>query len=356
MASLFYYLEHEMVKAAVVGATGYSGLELIRILLTHPKAELVALTSKSQPNKAISEIFPSLKTETDLITEEFNPLNLAEKADVVFTALPHGTSMEVVNSLVECNVKVIDLSADFRFKDSETYSKWYGDHKAPHLLKKFVYGLPEINREDIKNAQLVGNPGCYPTSAILPLLPLLMKKVIDPKTIIVNSVSGVTGAGRSPSLDSLFCEVNEGFKPYKVTAHRHAPEIETVLSDSIGSEIVLSFIPHLAPMNRGIVSTITADLNVKFSTKEILTIFENHYKNDHFIRICPEGSFPDSSNVRGSNYCDIGVKVDERTGRVVLMSALDNLIKGASGQAVQNMNIIFGLNECEGLKQIPLYI
>lgn len=345
-----------MIKTAVVGATGYSGLELIRILLTHPDVKLTAITSRSQPGRAISEIFPALKYRTDLITEAFSPAAIAEKADIIFTALPHGASMETVNSLLDQDVKVIDLSADFRFKDKRIYEEWYGEHKAPLILDKSVYGLPELNRAEIKSATLVGNPGCYPTSAILPLLPLLKEKVIDEQTIVINSASGVTGAGRGASTGNLFCEVNENFKPYKVGEHRHTPEIEEALKSSTGSNIKVTFTPHLAPMNRGILSTISANLKDVASTRDILNIVEGYYEDESFVRICPEGVYPGTSDVRGSNYCDIGVRVDERTGRVVIMSALDNLVKGAAGQAVQNMNIMSGLREDEGLRHIPISI
>ncbi|MBE9504583.1 MAG: N-acetyl-gamma-glutamyl-phosphate reductase [Proteobacteria bacterium] len=345
-----------MIKTAVVGATGYSGLELIRILLTHPQVKLTVITSRSQPGIAISEIFPALKNRTNLITESLIPAAIAEKADIVFTALPHGASMDVVNSLVEQNMKVIDLSADFRFRDQKVYTEWYGEHKAPLLLDKAVYGLPELNRAEIKSATLVGNPGCYPTSAILPLLPLLKEKVIDDKTVVINSASGVTGAGRSASTGNIFCEVNESFKPYKVGEHRHTPEIEEALKSSSGSEIKVTFTPHLAPMNRGILSTVTANLKEGMSTSKILNILKGFYEHEPFVRICPEGVYPDTSDVRGSNYCDIGVKVDERTGRVVIMSALDNLVKGAAGQAVQNMNLMSGLGEDAGLRHIPISI
>lgn len=345
-----------MVRAAVIGATGYTGLELVRILLSHPAVEVTVLTSKRTPQTPFSDIFPALKGLTNISTVRFDPDYVAERSDVAFTALPHCSSMRIAASLIGMDLKVIDLSADFRFRDISVYNEWYGEHSSPQLAGEAVYGLPELNRSEIKRARLVANPGCYPTSAILPLAPLLREGVIDPGTIVINSASGVSGAGRSASIGTMFCEVNEGFRAYKVGEHRHTPEIEEVLKASTGEEIRVTFTPHLAPINRGILSTITATLKKGLSTADVLKTVGEFYEGDIFVRVCREGVYPDSSGVRGSNYCDIGARVDERTGRVILVSAIDNLVKGASGQAVQNMNIIFGLDEDEGLRHIPLNI
>lgn len=343
-----------MIRAAVVGATGYTGLELVRILSTHKDVELTAITSRSTPATLFSEIFPSFKDIVSLETEEFDAATIARKADVAFVALPHGSAMDVVASLLTEGLRVVDLSADFRFSSLATYEQWYGDHSSPELLKDAVYGLPELNREKIAHAKLVANPGCYPTSVVLPLIPLLKEGHVANETIVVNSASGASGAGRSASLPNIYCEVNDSFKAYKIGEHRHTPEIEELLSLAAGEELLISFTPHLIPMNRGICSTITAKLKNNTSTKDLLKVLDDFYHNETFVRICPEGSYPDTANVRGSNYCDIGLKVDERTGRVVVVSAIDNLVKGAAGQAVQNMNIMFGLDEEEGLIYVPL--
>lgn len=343
-----------VVKAAVVGATGYTGIELVRILLSHPSVEISSITSNSQPGKIYADIFPSFKDLTSIKTELFDPELIAGKSDVVFTALPHGLSMEKVSLLLDKGVKVIDLSADFRFKSAKTYKNWYGEHSSPDLLEESVYGLPELNRAAIRKSRLIANPGCYPTSVILPLLPFIKDELLDFESIVINSASGVSGGGRSLSAESLFCEVNEGFRAYKVGEHRHTPEIEEVLSHSAGENIKVTFIPHLLPLNRGILSTITAGLKRGGSTKDFSDKLSDFYHDEPFVRVCPHGSYPDISGVRGSNYCDIGIKVDERTRRIILVSAIDNLVKGAAGQAVQNMNIIFDLKEDEGLGHIPL--
>ncbi len=343
-----------MVKVVVVGTTGYTGLELIRILLAHPQVEIISLVSGSQPGKAVSDIFPSLAGFTDLKTVKLDADSVADAADVVFTALPHGVSMDTVTQLAGKGLKVIDLSADFRFRNLSLYEAWYGKHRASKLSAGAVYGLTELNRGEIKAASLVGNPGCYPTSIILPLAPLLSKQIIDSEGIAVHSISGVSGAGRGASVANLFCEVSEGMKAYKVGEHRHTPEIEEQLSGIAGDDIRISFVPHLAPLSRGMLSTLTLTMKKKLSTGEVLSLLEEYYEDDFFVRICEEGAYPDTSNVRGSNFCDIGAKVDERTGRLVLVSAIDNLVKGAAGQAVQNMNVMFGLTENEGLRHIPL--
>ncbi|MDH3975822.1 MAG: N-acetyl-gamma-glutamyl-phosphate reductase [Deltaproteobacteria bacterium] len=343
-----------MIKAAVIGATGYTGLELVRILLTHPHVELTVLTSRSQVGTPYSELFPLFKGMTSLKVEEFDAKKIAGNAHVAFTALPHGYSMESVANLVEEGIKVVDLSADFRFSNLSVYKDWYAEHQFPNLAGEAVYGLPELNREKIRTGRLIGNPGCYPTSVILALAPFINENILDKKSIVVNSASGVSGAGRSASLGNIFCEANESYKAYKVGGHRHLPEIEEILGSLCGEDIPITFTPHLLPMNRGILSTITASLTKDASTGELIHFVAEHYRNEPFVRVCSEGKYPDTAMVRGSNYCDIGLKVDERTGRLIIVSAIDNLVKGASGQAIQNMNIICGLNEDEGLKGAPL--
>ncbi|MDO8643379.1 MAG: N-acetyl-gamma-glutamyl-phosphate reductase, partial [bacterium] len=270
--------------------------------------------------------------------------------DFIFSCLPHKEAMAVVPKFHKAGRKVVDLSADFRFRSAKTYEAWYQKHSAPALLKEAVYGLPELNREKIKKARLVGNPGCYPTATLLGLIPLLKAGVIDPHSIIVDAKSGVSGAGRSASLTSHFCEVNDSVSAYKVGGHRHTPEMEQTVSELAEEEVVINFTPHLIPMDRGILATLYADALRKTDTKELAQIFRSHYKNEPFIRILPEGVWPHTKQVRGTNFCDIGVHFDNRTGRVVVVSAIDNLTKGASGQAVQNMNLMAGFPETTALE------
>lgn len=344
-----------MLKVAIVGASGYTGVELIRLLSNHPGVEITAVTSEQSAGKKISIIFPSLTNIFDNILEPLDADVIAKKADLIFTALPHQKAMDVVPEFLKKGKKVIDLSADFRIKDHATYGAWYEEHKAPELLKEAVYGLPELYREEIKKARLIANPGCYPTSAILALAPLLKNKYIDPSTIIIDSKSGVSGAGRSASLDTHFTETNEGFKAYKVAEHRHTPEIEQELSLLAHSPVIVSFTPHLLPVNRGILSTVYASLKKDADEDSIFGIYNEFYGNEYFVRVYQKGSFPNINNVRGSNFCDIGIRLDKRTGRVVIISAIDNLVKGASGQAVQNMNIMYGFPEDTALKGIAFF-
>jgi N-acetyl-gamma-glutamyl-phosphate reductase len=282
-------------------------------------------------------------------------VRVADKADIVFTALPHKAAMEVVPTFLQLGKKVIDLSADYRLKKSSEYESWYGPHMNPELLQKAVYGLPEIRRSKIKNADLIANPGCYPTSIILGLAPLLKKGVVEPTSIIADSKSGVSGAGRSAKVDTLFCEVNNGFKAYGVATHRHTPEIEQELALLAGDKFNISFTPHLVPMNRGILSTIYGKLKGSYTTAQIVGLYEEFYQGEAFVRVLPEGDLPSTLHVQGSNFCDIGLTVDNRTDRVIVVSAIDNLIKGASGQAVQNMNIINGFPESMGLETLPFF-
>lgn len=344
-----------MIRVAIVGATGYTGLELVRILSAHPEVTISVATSRQYEGQPLYKAFPLFLGSVDIVCRALWPEEIMEASDVVFLAVPHQTAMRYAPIFLQAGKKVIDLSADFRLKDARVYEKWYQPHTAPEYLTKAVYGLPEINAPAIKEALLVANPGCYPTTVILGLTPLLKKGLIDNKSIIVDSKSGVSGAGRSVVLSNLFCEVHEDFKAYKVAAHRHTPEMEQELSCLAGEKITITFIPHLIPMGRGMLSTIYANLKTHQTTGELIREYENVYHQAPFVKICAEGTYPQTAHVRGSNYCFIGLKVDERTGRVIIISAIDNLTKGASGQAVQNMNLMFGLEETTGLKGIPLF-
>lgn len=342
-----------VVKAAVVGATGYAGAELVRILSGHPHAELTMITSRQYAGIRFSDVYPAMAGAVDLRCQAFSEEVACQSADVIFTALPHKVSMNVVPGLIDRGKKVIDLSADFRFKDPALYEAWYEVHKAKHLLDIAVYGLCEAYFDDIQGASLVGNPGCYPTSVLLPLLPLVKAPFVKLDDIIADSKSGTSGAGRSASLATLFCEVNEGFKAYKVAEHRHNPEMDEVLSLFAGRTVHITFTPHLVPMTRGMLTTIYIGLEGQVSSREVASYLDDFHANNPFVRICPPGRFPNTMHVKGTNYCDIGFKVTERTGRLIVVSAIDNLVKGASGQAVQNMNIMFGLPQTAGLDQVP---
>jgi N-acetyl-gamma-glutamyl-phosphate reductase len=345
-----------MLNVAIVGASGYTGLELIRILYCHPEVAVTCLTSEQSAGRKISDIFPTLRGRCDLTLENLEPVRVAEKADLIFTALPHKAAMEVVPTFLKLGKHVIDLSADYRLSDPAVYGAWYEPHLNPANLKKAVYGLPEVRRAKIKGARLVANPGCYPTSIILGLAPLLKKGLIKINDIIVDSASGVTGAGRSAKVDSLYCEVNEGFRAYGVGGvHRHTPEIEQELSLLAGEPLMITFTPHLVPMDRGILSTVYATSRKATTTEKLVRLYEEYYKGEPFVRVLPQGSLPSTAFVRGSNFCDIAPLVDQRTGRVIIVSAIDNLVKGASGQAVQNMNIVCGFPETMGLAGLALF-
>ena len=343
-----------MLRIAIVGGSGYTGIELLRILKLHPQANVVAVTSRKYAGHPVEEVFPSLHGYSDLLFTKPDVTYLSKSAEWIFTAVPHKAAMSIVPQFFDAGCRIIDLSADFRLRDRRTYETWYQAHTAPEQLDKAIYGLPEIYRKDIASAQLVANPGCYPTSAILPLVPLLHSGIISSQGIIADSKSGVSGAGRSLSMGTLFCEVNEGLKAYKVAEHRHMPEIEQELSAAAGKSVAMTFIPHLIPMTRGILTTTYARLTEEISTDKVLVVIKEFYKDSPFVRVLPEGTFPNISYVRGSNFCDIGAKVDGRTNTLILVSAIDNLVKGASGQAVQNLNIMAGLNESLGLDTIPL--
>lgn len=345
-----------MIKVGVYGASGYTGQELLRHLLLHPEVTIVAITSRRYEGVSLADVYPVFQGLTDLHFMNASPAEVARLVDVVFLALPHGVSMTVAPAFLAAGKKVIDLSADFRLRDATEYERWYGKHAAPALLADAAYGIPELYRETIRKAVIVANPGCYPTSVILGLAPLLKAGWIDTASIIVDAKSGVSGAGREPQVASLFCEVNEGFKAYKVGGqHRHIPEMEQELTRIAGCEIRISFTPHLLPVNRGILSTIYGSLRSDTTPDELTNLYGRHYQEEPFIRICKPSVFPNISSVCGSNFCDIGVTIDRRTKRVIVLSAIDNLIKGAAGQAIQNMNLICGCAEKTGLTGISRF-
>lgn len=344
-----------MLKVAVVGASGYTGVELLRILVGHPEIEICCVTSRQHEGIPINHVFPSLSGFCELVCEPLDVIAISQRADLVFTALPHKSAMEVVPGFLAAGCKVIDLSADYRLKDQDVYEQWYQAHSSPELFDEAVYGLPELYTDQLRTARLIANPGCYPTSVILALAPLLEKQLIDLRSLIVDSKSGVSGAGRGVKLGSLFCEANEGFKAYGIANHRHTPEIEQELSGLAHGDIRLSFTPHLLPVNRGILSTCYADLLEDKSTEELIAVYQQRYSNERFVRVMPGGQLPNIAYVRGTNFCDIGLVSDQRTGRVIVISAIDNLVKGAAGQAVQNMNIMFGFNEAHGLGIVPIF-
>jgi N-acetyl-gamma-glutamyl-phosphate reductase len=344
-----------MVRIGVYGASGYTGQELLRLLLRHPGVEVVAVTSRRYAGQSVADVYPAFTGLTDLMFMDASPEEVAAKCDHVFLALPHAVSMSVAPLFLQAGKKVVDLSADFRLRSATTYATWYGRHAVPELLQEAVYGIPELYREQIRAARLVANPGCYPTSIILGLAPLLKEGWIDPASIIADSKSGVSGAGRDPQVASLFCEVAEAFKAYKVAQHRHTPEIEQELGVLAGRDLRISFTPHLLPISRGILSTIYASLSENAALKDVQELYKVFYKNESFVRIYKKGAYPNVSSVRGTNYCDIGIAVDDRTGRVIVISTIDNLVKGAAGQALQNMNLLWGMRENLGLEMIALY-
>lgn len=349
-------MQNGKLNIAIVGSSGYTGGELFRILLLHPGVTVTSVTSERSAGKPLTEIFPHLLGLTDLVCEPLDPEAIAKKSGFVFLALPHVTAQTAAYRFHELGVKVVDLSADYRLTDAAVYEKWYEHgHQHRDLLKSAVYGLPELHREKIRTTSITANPGCYPTSAILGLVPAITKKLIDPSTIVIDSKSGVSGAGRSASLAHHYPEVNEGFMAYKVGTHRHTPEIEQEVSLLAGAAVTLSFTPHLVPMNRGILSTIYGKLATPIDTEQLHAAYQAFYKNEPFVRVLPTGQFPNVRNVRGSNFCDIGVYADSRTGRAVIVTAIDNLVKGAAGQAVQNMNLMMGFAETTGLKYAGLF-
>jgi len=342
-----------MTRVGVIGATGYAGAELVRILAGHPGVELTILTSRQYAGVKFANIYPAMRNVVDLVCQTYSEDFVCDCADIIFSALPHKLPMEIIPGLIRKGKKVVDLSADFRFKDAAMYETFYQPHTAKDLLADAVYGLSEIYFDRIKKADLIGNPGCYPTSVILPLLPLLKNNLLNVDTIVADSKSGVSGAGRSLSLTTHFCEVNESFKAYKVTGHRHNPEMNEVLTLETGKNVNITFVPHLVPMTRGMLTTLYVQVLDGVSLTEIESCLIDFYTGRPFIRICNDKELPDTLHVAGTNYCDIGFRYDAPNRRIILISAIDNLVKGAAGQAIQNMNIMLGLDETTGLMQVP---
>lgn len=345
-----------MIKAGIIGSTGYAGQELVRLLMQHKDAEIVWYGSRSYIDQKYYDVFHNMFEIVDDKCLDDNIEELAEKADVVFTATPQGLCSSLVSEDVLSKTKIIDLSADFRIKDVNRYEEWYGlKHQSPEFIKEAVYGLCEINREDIKKARLIANPGCYPTCSTLSIYPMAKEGLIDMNSIIIDAKSGTSGAGRGAKVNNLYCEVNENIKAYGVATHRHTPEIEDQLSYASGEKVILNFTPHLVPMNRGILVTAYANLKKEVSYEKIKEIYDSYYKEEKFVRVLEKDVCPETRWVEGSNYVDVNFKIDQRTGRIIMMGAMDNLVKGAAGQAVQNMNLMFGLDEAEGLELVPMF-
>ena len=347
-----------MLKVTILGGSGYTGGELLRLLNQHPHVKITSVTSERSAGKTVSDLFPHLK-DCRLTFEPLEIKKIAKKADLFFLCLPHKASQEIVAELYKAGKKIIDLSADYRLKDTAVYQKWYETpHKFPDLLKKAVYGLPELYREKIKDAQIIANPGCYPVSAIMGLAPIIGKYFVDINSIIIDSKSGVSGAGRNPALPFMFSEANESVKAYAVTTHRHTPEIEQELSLIANKKVRVIFTPHLVPMDRGILSTIYVRLKENVDLSHVHKIYTDFYRKEKFIRVLENGAYPNTKAVKGSNYCHLSVFLDKRNPKsqtLIIVSAIDNLLKGASGQAVQNMNIMYGFNETDGLLNLPDY-
>lgn len=345
-----------MIKAGIIGATGYAGGELVRLLAGHKEAEVIWYGSRSYIDKKYAEVYQNMFRIVEDNCLDDNMEELAEQADVIFTATPQGFCASMMKEEILAKTRVIDLSADYRIKDVEVYEKWYGiEHKSPQFIEEAVYGLCEVNREDIKKARLVANPGCYTTCSILTAYPLAREGIIDMSTLIIDAKSGTSGAGRGAKVPNLYCEVNENIKAYGVASHRHTPEIEEQLGYAAKEKVVLSFTPHLVPMNRGILVTEYASLKKEVTYEDVKSVYDKYYGNERFIRFLDEEVCPETKWVEGSNYVDINVKIDTRTNRIIMMGAIDNLVKGAAGQAVQNMNLMFGLPESEGLELVPMF-
>ena len=345
-----------MIKVGIIGATGYAGGELVRILMGHKEAEIVWYGSRSYIDQKYADVYRNMFQIVDAKCMDDNIEALADQVDVIFTATPQGFLASVINENILGKTKIIDLSADFRIKDVKVYEKWYGiEHKSPQFIEEAVYGLCEVNRDKVKGARLIANPGCYTTCSILTAYPLAKEGFIDMSTLIVDAKSGTSGAGRGAKVPNLFCEVNENMKAYGVASHRHTPEIEEQLGYASGENVTISFTPHLVPMNRGILATEYATLKKDVTGEEVKAIYDKYYADEKFVRVLGEGVCPETKWVEGSNYVDIGFKLDPRTNRIVMMGAIDNLVKGAAGQAVQNMNLLFGLPESEGLELVPMF-
>ena len=343
-----------MIKVGIVGGTGYTGVELLRLLAAHQEVEIQAITSRSEKGLPVADMYPNLRGHLDLAFSEPD-MAVLKKCDLVFFATPNGIAMTMAEELLNAGVKVIDLAADFRIKDIAEWSKWYGmEHACPDLVAKAVYGLPEVNRADIKQAQLIANPGCYPTAVQLGLLPLIEKGLIETNNLIADAKSGVSGAGRTAAVGTLQAESSENFKAYGVAGHRHLPEIKQGLALANNADVGLTFVPHLVPMIRGIHATCYATLKDKSSAEQLQSFYEKYYADEMFVDVMPAGSFPETRSVKGANHCRIALHVPQEGNTVVILSVIDNLVKGAAGQAVQNMNIMFGLNENAGLTAIAL--
>ena len=345
-----------MIKVGIIGATGYAGGELVRILMGHKEAEIVWYGSRSYIDQKYADVYRNMFQIVDAKCMDDNIEALADQVDVIFTATPQGFLASVINENILGKTNIIDLSADFRIKDVKVYEKWYGiEHKSPQFIEEAVYGLCEVNRDKVKGARLIANPGCYTTCSILTAYPLAKEGIIDMRTLIVDAKSGTSGAGRGAKVPNHFCEVNENMKAYGVASHRHTPEIEEQLGYASGENVTISFTPHLVPMNRGILATEYATLKKDVTGEEVKAIYDKYYADEKFVRVLGEGVCPETKWVEGSNYVDIGFKLDPRTNRIVMMGAIDNLVKGAAGQAVQNMNLLFGLPESEGLELVPMF-
>ena len=345
-----------MIRVGIIGATGYAGGELVRILSGHKDAEIKWYGSRSYIDQKYADVYRNMFQIVDAVCMDDNMEELASQVDVIFTATPQGLCASLVNEDILSKTKIIDLSADFRLKDVKVYEEWYKiEHKAPQFIEEAVYGLCEVNRESVKGARLVANPGCYTTCSILTAYPLAKEGIIDMDTLIIDAKSGTSGAGRGAKVQNLFCEVNENMKAYGVASHRHTPEIEEQLGYAAGKPVVLSFTPHLVPMNRGILATEYAKLTRDVSWEDVKAVYDKYYGNEKFIRVLDRDVCPETKWVEGSNYVDIGFKIDPRTNRIIMMGAIDNLVKGAAGQAVQNMNLMFGLPEDMGLQMAPVF-
>lgn len=347
-----------MIKVGIIGATGYAGNELVRLLLGHKDAEIVWLGSRSYIDQNYSDVYRNMFKLVDAKCMDDNMEQLANEVDVIFTATPQGLCASLVNDEILSKTKIIDLSADFRLKDVNVYEQWYKlEHKAPQYIDEAVYGLCEINRDKVsKDTRIIANPGCYTTTSILTLYPMVKEGIINPDTIIIDAKSGTSGAGRGAKVANLFCEVNESMKAYGVGTHRHTPEIEEQLGYACGrDDLKLIFTPHLVPMNRGILVTAYANLAKDVTYEDVKAAYDKYYDKEYFVRVLPKDVCPETRWVEGSNFVDIGFKIEQRTNRLIMMGALDNLVKGAAGQAVQNMNLLFGLPENEGLQLAPMF-
>lgn len=345
-----------MIKVGIIGSTGYAGGELARLLLQRDDIEIKWYGSRSYIGQKYASLYPNMYKIVDEECMDDNMKELAGQVDVVFTATPQGLCASLVDEEILSKVKIIDLSADFRIKDVSVYEEWYKlTHASPQFLEEAVYGLPEVNRERVKKARLIANPGCFPTCSFLSVYPLVKEGLVDPDTIIIDAKSGTSGAGRGAKMDSLYCEVNENIKAYGVGTHRHTPEIEEQLSYAAGRPVTISFTPHLVPMNRGILVTAYGSLTKEVTYEEVRAVYDKYYKDEFFVRVLEKDVVPQTRWVEGSNFADVNFKIDTRTNRVVMMGAIDNMVKGAAGQAIQNMNLMFGLPENTGLKQIPIF-